>query len=34
MRFHRIANQERHLYQPGIVAIEKTATYPLGDDFF
>ncbi len=34
MRFHRIANQERHLYQPGIVAIEQTATYPLGDDFF
>lgn len=34
MKFHRIATNERHQYQPGIVAIEKVATYPLGDDYF
>ena len=34
MRFHRLTFQERQLFQPGIVAIEKIATYPLGDDFF
>lgn len=34
MRFHRITSQERQLFQPGIVAIEKSATYPLGNDFF
>jgi hypothetical protein len=34
MKFHKIASEERALFQPGIMAIEKIATYPLGDDFF
>jgi GNAT superfamily N-acetyltransferase len=34
MKFHKIALTERQLFQPGIAAIEKIATYPLGDDFF
>jgi hypothetical protein len=34
MKFHRITLKERAHFQPGIVAIEKCATYPLGDDFF
>jgi hypothetical protein len=34
MKFHCIPPTERALWQPGIVAIEATATYPLGDDFF
>jgi hypothetical protein len=34
MKFHKIALAERQLFQPGIAAIEKIATYPLGNDFF
>jgi len=34
MRFHRIELTERSLFQFGIEAIEQTAIYPLGDDFF
>jgi hypothetical protein len=34
IKFHRIVPEERQLFQPGIAAIEKIATYPLGDDFF
>ncbi|MEP1077529.1 GNAT family N-acetyltransferase [Leptolyngbya sp. PL-A3] len=34
MLFHRVLPEERTYFQPGIVAIEQTATYPLGDDFF
>jgi hypothetical protein len=34
MKFHRINITEREHFQPGIVAIEQSATYPLGDDFF
>lgn len=34
MKFHRIAPEERSYFQPGIVAIEQAATYPLGEDFF
>lgn len=34
MKFHRIAPEERLHFQPGIVALEQAATYPLGDDFF
>jgi hypothetical protein len=34
MKFQRIAPEERQLFQPGIVAIEKIAKYPLGNDFF
>jgi len=32
--FHRVLPEERTYFQPGIVAIEKTAIYPLGGDFF
>jgi hypothetical protein len=34
MKFHRIAPTERARWQPGIAALEATAKYPLGDDFF
>lgn len=34
MLFHRVLPEERTYFQQGIVAIEQTATYPLGDDFF
>ncbi|MBD2181762.1 GNAT family N-acetyltransferase [Aerosakkonema funiforme] len=34
MKIHRIAYEERSHFQPGIVAIEQAAIYPLGDDFF
>lgn len=34
MKFHRIAPEERPHFQAEITAIEQTATYPLGDDFF
>jgi hypothetical protein len=34
MKFHRIAPEARLYFQPGIVAIEQAATYPLGNDFF
>jgi GNAT superfamily N-acetyltransferase len=34
MRFHRIEFAERSLFQAGIEAIEQTAFYPLGNDFF
>lgn len=34
MKFHRITLEERLHFQPGIVALEQAATYPLGDDFF
>jgi hypothetical protein len=34
MKFHCITRSERALWQPGIVAIEATALYPLGNDFF
>ncbi|MGL5063150.1 MAG: hypothetical protein ACRC62_24490 [Microcoleus sp.] len=34
MKFHRITPVERADFQPKIVAIEQTAIYPLGDDFF
>lgn len=34
MKFHRIALAERSIFEPGIVAIEKIAKYPLGNDFF
>ena len=34
MKFHRISPEERLHFQPGIVALEQAATYPLGDDFF
>jgi hypothetical protein len=34
MKFHRISPTERSLWQPGIAALEATARYPLGNDFF
>lgn len=34
IKFLCIAFEERPHFQPGIVAIEQVATYPLGDDFF
>ncbi|PZO42114.1 MAG: hypothetical protein DCF19_07655 [Pseudanabaena frigida] len=34
MKFHRIELSERSLFQAGIEAIEQTAFYPLGNDFF
>jgi len=34
MKFHRIELSERSLFQTGIEAIEQTAIYPLGQDFF
>lgn len=34
MKFKCIAANERLQYQPGIVAIEQIASYPLGNDFF
>lgn len=34
MKFHCITSIERAYFQPKIVAIEETAIYPLGDDFF
>ena len=34
MEFYCLVASERSRFQPGIVAIEQSATYPLGDDFF
>lgn len=34
MLFHRVLPEERADFQPGIVALERMATYPLGHDFF
>jgi hypothetical protein len=34
LKFHKIVPEERQLFQSRIAAIEKIATYPLGDDFF
>ncbi len=34
MKFHCIRPAARPRWQPGIVALEQTARYPLGDDFF
>jgi hypothetical protein len=34
MKFIQLSKNQRSDFQPGIVAIEKTVTYPFGDDFF
>jgi len=34
MKFHLLTETDRLHFQPGIVEIEQSATYPLGNDFF